>query len=608
MAEESPLIQGRQFRLCATTVAALVSAATGLHGQDPVRGDTLVETLPDSVRDVFGQARRTEPQAFPERRGGLRGPATEVFECDRECIQASTALSLLDLLSERVPGIRPLRAGFFAGPHHLFDGPYGAGFVTLWIDGREVPSLERAQTDFRRLSLSYVESVRVYREAAGLIVDVDTYRHDSAVAFSRIAGSTGSPSLQTLEGAFANGLSRAFTVQAAFELLDAEAGGVENDRFEALARLSWMPASNDFGVQVEYRTETVDRTAADTADLRRNTLLFRARGNLGEEGQLELYGALSNYRLKVQGLADDEDPPTRDVDVLGARLSTRLGAGRATLGARLSGGAAYPSFQGELSSAYPVGPLWLEGGLDFGNWTDFSASSWRAAAALSDTVLVPVTVRAFASSGDRGIGFAVLDTAESVGFSAYGIGGGFEAGPFQVSGRYTIQRLDRQLRLGASFDSVAALDSTRVDITSWEARLEGPLIPIGGVISGLDPIRVRAFYRRNSASGALPLYQPATVARAELILHDSFFRGNLDLWLSGFIERRGQRLLPRAGETDPALVSGYTWPGGHVMIKIGDLRLFYRFENPAGQRVFDIPGSGFPINVGLFGLRWEFFN
>jgi len=606
--EEPPLIDGRRFRLFAFAAAALAGTATGALGQVPTRQDTLVETLPDSARAVFGQPRRSEPQAFPLRRGALRGPATEVFECDRACVQASTALSLLDLLSEHVPGIRPLRGGFFAGPHHLFDGIYGAGFVTFRIDGREIPSLERAQTDLRRISLISVSSVRVYREAAGLIVEVDTYRHDAGEAYSQIGGGTGSPSLQTLNAAFANGLASAYTIEAAIDLLDEKDGGVPNDRFEAMARLSWMPVGNDFGVQFEYRSETVDRTAVDTADIRRKSVLLRARGNVGEEGQVEVYGALSNYRLKPQNVVGDSTEPTRDANVLGARLTTPIGAGRARVEARFSGGSAYPSLRTEISGTYPVGPLWVEGGLDFGNWTDFSASSWRAAAAFSDTLLVPFTVRAFGASGDRGIGLPAFSRSESVGFSSYGLAGEFRLGSTHISGRYATQRLDRQLGLGAAFDSAAVLDSSRVDVTTWEARLEGPLVPIGKIIHGLDPITLRAFYRQNSASGALPIYVPDNIGRVELILHDFFFQGNLEFWLSGYIERRGQRLLPRPGQTDLVAVSSFTWPGGQIMLKIADFRLFYRFANPAGQLAFDIPGTNFPLNEGLFGIQWEFFN
>lgn len=586
-----------------------VAGAAPVAAQEPTPADTL-ETIPDSVRAAFARdsARGREPQAFPERRHALRGSATEVYRCDRDCVQNSTALSLLDLLLEEVPGITGLRAGYFAGPHHAYEGPYGPGFVRLYLDGREVAPLERSQPDLRRVSLGEVALVRAYRDAAGILIDVDTYRASGARAYSRISGGTGSPSLQILDGTFANGLGSAFTVHGAFELLDVGAGGVENDRFGVLGRLSWMPWSNDFGIQVELRREATDREAADTVDVRRNELLVRARGNVGERAQLEAYTVRTDYRLEVPGLAEDEEAPMRDADEVGAYLTTGIGAGSATLHARLSGGGAYPVRAADLEAAYPFGPASVEGGVMLASWDEFSTRSWRAAAAVADTLLVPIRVRAFAESGDRGFGRPVADSADAVGFDAVGVSGGLGVGPFDLSGRWARQRLDRPVGLDASFDFLTVQDSARVDVTSWEARIDGPILPVGLVIPGLAPIRLRGFWRANSPGDVRPLYLPEHIARGELLLHDSFFDDHLELWLSGFVERRGTRLAPETGSTDPVELPADTWLGGQLVIKIADFRLFYRFANPNGASVADIPGAPFPGTVGLFGIRWEFFN
>ena len=101
---------------------------------------------------------------------------------------------------------------------------------------------------------------------------------------------------------------------------------------------------------------------------------------------------------------------------------------------------------------------------------------------------------------------------------------------------------------------------------------------------------------------------PTDLFRAELAFHDTFFDDNLELWLNVFVERKGQRLVPVSGAPDPVAVSAYTWPGGQLMFKIGDFRLFYRFVNPAASLASDIPGADFPRTLGLFGIRWEFFN
>ncbi|MCG8468725.1 MAG: Plug domain-containing protein, partial [Gemmatimonadetes bacterium] len=277
------------YRLATRTTLGVALAASivslPLAAQDPVPPDPSpldsLEVLPDSVREVFADTTPPRAQRFPGRLVPLLGPSNEVFRCDRDCVQSSPAFSLAELLSEFVPGLSWVRGGFFAGPHHAFDGPLGPGFGSLYIDGREIPSLERAQVDLRRLSLNYVEEVRVYRGADGFAVDVDLVRHEATGAYSRISGGTGDPQIQILDGIFANQLGTTFNLEGAFELLDVNTGTLENDRFGGLGRLSWMPRSNDFGVQLEFRLESVDRAGADTADVRRNEVVLRTRANLG---------------------------------------------------------------------------------------------------------------------------------------------------------------------------------------------------------------------------------------------------------------------------------------------------------------------------------------
>ena len=304
-----------------------------------------------------------------------------------------------------------------------------------------------------------------------------------------------------------------------------------------------------------------------------------------------------------------EERLSRGVGVVSARLSSGVGEGSATLAARLSGGGDRPSFSGDAGVAYPFGGFLAEAGLELGNWTGFSATSWRAALAYSDTVVVPFTLRGFAGAGDRGIPDPVLDTAQAIGFDAVGLGGTARLGPFDVSGRYTLQALDHELGLTASWDRAAMLDSIDVDMSTWEVRVEGALIPLGGIIDGLSPIRLESYYRTNSTSRArLPVYVPDTSLRAGLTFQDTFFQDNLTVWLNIFFERRGTRAVPVAGDPNLIIGDAYTWPGGMLMFKIGDFRFFYRLENPTGATVADIPGAVFPLRVGVFGIRWEFFN
>lgn len=606
MAETTRLTGTVRLGPCCLPLLFGLAVPLAAAGQDPIRLDSL-EVLPDSVRAVFQDTTPKRAQRFPARLTALRGPSHEVFTCDRDCIHASTAFSLLELLLEHVPGLTGVRGGFFAGPHYAFDGAYGPGFGVLYIDGREILSLAGGQTDLRRLSLNYVERVRVFRGADGFVIDVDLIRHDAARAYSRIGGGTGNR-LQVLEGIFANGLGRAFNVEGSFELLDVNENNVENDRFGGLGRISWMPRSNDFGVQLEFRTSSVDRTAIDTADVRRTEVVVRGRANLNERAQLEVYAQSTSRTLVVPGLPDSIAAPQRGADGVGVRLSTTPGRGTVSASMRFVGGGAYPSTSVDVAGWYPLGPLVVEAGAEHVSWNEFSTRSLRAGLSYTDTLPFPFTLRGFAAAGSRGVGFPALGAADSVGFDAVGASVDIEAGSFDLSGRFSAQRLDRQIGFGLGFDGTVVVDSSRVDVTSLEVRVEGPLIPIGAVIPGLEPIRVRAWWRRNTPRGADVLFLPDRLARVDLTLHDAFFGGNLEIWLTGFFEHRGMRLVPVTGSPDPFLLGADSWVGGHFMFKIGDFRFYWRFTNLAGLRVTDFPGAEFPAQVNMFGLRWEFFH
>lgn len=199
------------------------------------------------------------------------------------------------------------------------------------------------------------------------------------------------------------------------------------------------------------------------------------------------------------------------------------------------------------------------------------------------------------------------ERADTVSFHAVGLSAEVELGPYRFTGRYGIQNLSRQLPFGVGFDSLLVA-SEELDVKSWEVGVHGPLIPIGALIPGLAPIRLTGNWRHQDAGGVDALFLPTSLARGQLLLHDDFFSGNLELWLGAFVEYRGETRSARAGATDPVLLSSYSWTGGHFMFRIRDFRFFWRLTNPTGVLVADVPGAEFPRLVSVFGIRWEFFN
>ena len=595
-----------------------VGGASAAHAQEPPVSDSL-EVVPDSVLAAFADSTPRRAQSFPGRLTGLRGPTHEIFDCDRECVHASPSFTLLELLLERVPGITGVRGEFYQGPHHVFDGGFGPGFATLYIDGREVLSLSRAQADLRRVSLNYVDRVRVYRGADGLVIDVDLIRHDGVQAYSRVSGVTGDPRSEILDAVFANRLGGASNVEASFERYDVQDRQNNQDRFAVQGRFSWMPRSNDFGAQFEYRSETIERTGLDTLEFSRREFVLRTRANLGERAQVEAYGQATSFTDVVDNLPDSISPPQRGADGVGLRFSARPGSGAVSMGLRFAGRDAYASRLADFSAWQPIGPFALEGGAELASWNEFPTKSWRAGLAFRETLLFPIELRAFTAEGTRGIGFprhAMLDSletsefvlADSVRFDSRGASAAFAIGPFNLSGRYSEQRMDRQFGFGAPFDRLVVADTAEVDVTSLEARFDGPVVPLGVLLRGVEPIRLRASWRKFDSRGAETLFLPERLFRTELYLYDTFFDENLRIWVSLFIDRRGARLVPVPGSPDPAMLDADSWMGGHLMFKIGDFRFFWRFGNLGGDEIGDFQGALFPRQLNVFGLRWEFFN
>ena len=602
-------------------LGALLLAVGGIssaQAQEPPLPDSL-EVIPDSVRAVFADSTPQRAQSFPGRLTGLRGPTHEVFDCDRECVHASPALSLIELLLERVPGITGVRGEFYEGPHHVFDGGFGPGLAALYIDGREVLSLSHAQADLRRVSLNEVDRVRVYRAADGLIIDVDLISHDGTQGYTRISGITGDPRSELLDFIFANRLGGAANVEASFERYDIEDRRNDQDRFAVRGRYSWMPRSNDFGVQLQYRNETINRTALDTLEFSRREFLLRTRANLGERAQIEAYGHTTRFKRDMPELPDSIGAPTRGADGVGLRFSARPGAGAVSMGLRFAGRDAYASRIADLSAWQPIGPFTLEGGAELASWNEFPTKSWRGGLAFRDTLLIPIALRGFTARGTRGVGFPehpMADTLEtldliasdSVRFRSRGASATLAIGPFNLSGRYSEQWMDRQVGFGAPFDRLVVADTGEVDITSLEARFEGPVVPLGVLLRNVSPIRFRASWRKFDSRGAATLFLPERLFRTEFSLSDTFFDENLRIWVSLYVDRRGARLVPVSGSPDPVMLEADSWMGGHLMFKIADFRFFWRFGNLGADDLGDFQGALFPRQLNVFGLRWEFYN
>lgn len=587
--------------------AVLGPARSGVAQEIPPVDSLAAQDTTEAAR----QPRRI--QAFPEL--AARGSrAAIVWECEADCLLENPDLTLVELIARHATGLVPLRGGYFGGPHHLLDGAFGPGFVRVLVDGRELPPLESGQVDLTRISLVALERVRVVRRADETAVELSTRHHRTPVAYSRITGGTGSPGLQVLRGIFTNGLGSDFTVGAWFDLLDVREAGRSNDRLDFRGRASWMPGTNRLGIELDYGSQSVLRIAADSAEFGRREVLVRARADLSDAWQAELRLGESRWRQDASPGAGTGGEGEADAEIVRAvrEVAAALSGGGAGLrGAaelRLLDADWQPAVTGRADVAWePLPHLAVDGGVEFGSWDAFSSSRVRGGMAFSPPLPFPLRLRADAATGTRGVPRPVDGRADSVSFDAFGASAEAELGPYRAFGRLTVQRLGRQLPFGDAFDRELAI-GPELEATGLEAGLEGPILPLGALISGFEPIRLRGWWRREEPEAGQPFYLPENVLHGELALHGTLFDGELEMWIVAHATRREAAFAARPGETGPVLLPAHTWPGGHFSFRVGGFRFWYKLLNPAGLSAQEVPDIGFPTAVNAVGIHWEFVN
>jgi hypothetical protein len=599
----TPKVVGLVLLLC-------LGYAAGLSGQEPVRppaeavADTLVAEfegeLTGTLADSTGEERFQ--QIAEEMRPPAEGWSWSTYEWDRQEILHSNAMTLLDLLSEAVPGFTTLRTTWFGGPHYAVEGALGPGFLSVSVDGRELTTLDAGQVDLTRIALASVESVRVRRRADGWIAEVTTLRREKRSAYSRIAGGTGDPGLSRLRLVFSNGVGNNFNLATSIDLLDTGGEHASSD-FNFWGRVEWLPGGGDAGLELQWVTESMERDVYSPADLNRTELFVRGRGNLGDHFQAEAFAGTS-------GLSS-EGESVRKVANGGFRLSGEAENGWFRTGFRLWDDPTYPIVDVDLDGGYRfLSWLSLTAGGRLGSWNDFSTSEGRLGVAATVRRL-GLTLTADGATGTRGVSYPTLERADSVSFDVAAGALALRLGPFTLSGRGAYQKLSRQLPFGAVFDS-EQLPGGSVELGLAEGGLVGPIIPLGLVLNDVEPIVLRGFYRySNVLDGDEPLYVPESVARAEIFWHDSFFEEELEISAAFGLNYRDSMLTspgPGSAGSSSVRVPSYTFIDWNLMIRILAVRVYWRFENLTAVEGQDLPGLPFPVRRSVFGVKWEFLN
>lgn len=594
---------------------------------DTVRADPAADTLPaaqDTAVAVPDTGARLRP--LPKLPSGEGGFAVRRLECDRACLLDHNALVLMDVLEREMPGLTMLRGSYFAGPHHVLTGAAGPGFTEVRVDGRPLPSLAGGQVELARIPVTRLDRLHVSETPTGVVVETAPVRRDEPRAYSRISAGTGSPDINRIHGLFTNGLGQHLEVTTGIDLLNTAGQGTGGDRFDFWGSMAWIPGDGDAGVELQWRNQSLDRRGLDTASVDRRELHLVGRGKVADEIWLTVSAGNSRRELSASGADGTEDaqPLVTEVDLASLDLRAGSGARRVTAGVEARDGPGQPSLRGRLAGGYPVlEDVRLSGGVSASRWEAFDGWSVQAGLVYRPDLGVDLEVGAGAATGVRGVARPLEERADSLTFSQAQGRASAKFGPVSLALRGQVQDLSRRLPFGGSLDA-ALSPGPGVTVGSVEGTVDVPLIPLGWLLGGdVEPIRLVGTWRHQEvleeAEGTTPdtagevpvpadLYLPAEQGRVAALFQDRFFQGDLEVQAELAARHRSAMtsFAPTDGTTGS--VSGWTTADWNLMLKIKDVRIWWRVDNTRSAPWEDLVGVVRPLRRNVFGVKWEFYN
>ncbi|MEJ2483425.1 MAG: TonB-dependent receptor, partial [Gemmatimonadota bacterium] len=519
--------------------------------------DTLIGPLDQPLEGTLADSTEAVPFArLPDLIDlPVEGASVVVADLRREELLQSNALTMLELLEE-LPGLTPLRASFFGGPHQASWGGLGPGFLTVVVDGREVPTMDGGQPDLTRFPIAALQRVRVVRSISGWRLELTSLSRRKPDAYSRIEGGTGDPGLSRLRLVFDNGFGRSVRVAASADLVDA-AGEFPSSDFDFFGLLEWTPGDERSGLAFTYESESMDREVYSPVSLRRTELFLRGRYPFGDRIQLQMFGGSTAWN------AEDEDAPPDSVagdrSVLSGGATLRGTWDRIDAGVTLAAwdSEVHPHLQLDADvGGRVIGPLSAELGGRLASWEEFDVTELRGGIAVD--LPLQLTLRAGAAAGTRGVSYPTFGQADSVGFTLWNGRLDLALPSVTLYGLAERQELDRQLPFRSSFDRYQEPIEGPATLTAFEIGGSVPILPLSWLIEDASPLRLDGFWRYQSLdAGAEAMYVPQYLARGTLGFDDEFFEGNLGVRLALGLKHRATMGVPTAtaaAEPSSALV------------------------------------------------------
>ncbi len=618
---------------------------------DPLPPDTLdpnpgaAVPLPDTL-DAEADTLQSEP--FVLRNLPLRPDpvparwATGIWEWDREGLESTRAVTLLELVEE-VPGVIPLRGGDFGQPQAATAFAAGAGRIRVFVDGSELPPLDGGVVDLARTGLGGLERVRVERRPGELRVYLYPHQFSDTRPYSFLEVGTGDLNTNLFRGVFAHPNALGGNVVVTLDRIDTQGPARrEPGASTGVSLRHTLFRGESFGLAWELRRMSSKRPAElwEPPALERSDLGVKARYTWAPWLQAGLV-------LQRSGLSEGAGDEGRSTSVqrdplvntdsrtqIGGHLSAvrehwwadaaythQGGPGWASAVQSIQGGASDPALGGV--SAGIERQEWDERGTIENRhgrlWTRPVVGLSLFGEIEDGTLGVPFWVApripADSLSGTQGQGTDQTgplpqlppDSTETPAHPAVterrAMRGGIEyrRGSLAAGGAYLVMTADSLHPLGLPTDRDAPPGGAQ-RLTGFE--ISGSL-PLNLLLTGLS-LRGNAQFWEEAVVWR---YLPRRIYHARLAYHRTFLDSqNLELWTDIGARGRDPMQIPSpatGADTAPFQQSWFA----RIQIRVSSVRLFILVDNlTARTENQDYPGRVQPRIRSMYGIRWTLWN
>ncbi|MCY3808586.1 MAG: Plug domain-containing protein [Gemmatimonadetes bacterium] len=595
------------------------------------------DTLPAPAGDSVAHDTVPRPPVFPSLPDPTPDdPIAGVWEWDRRELLGARGQTLWELLAE-IPGLIAVRSGDFGHATAVFPVGYAGGGLRLYYDGVEHLPLEGSLPDLARIPLSGLESVRVVQRPGGVEVRLRRLVHSDGRPSSLIEAGTGDLDTNLLRATFSLPSLLGGKGALALDRLDTQGRDDPGSMTGFWFRYS-VHSGDRAGLRYELRRMATDRVAFEDSPTEATRSDWTLHGRLAVADGLLAEGWATRASVAVD---DTTESFPFSVEARGQR-GVRLTGARGPLWARIA--ARFNEGEGVADNE-----LGAELAARAGVWGGVSAKTWRES--WDERTGTGYAVRGWATphpfaalfvehgQGARSVPFLVPlppeepDTVE--------VGDTVEVDDtVEVAEERTNRFTDRTgTRLGArarwrgyeatvsrlwiEADSVwptellfdrGGLMLPQLPRRGWEVAWRLPVWPKGMALTG----EVH-FWEDTDTMEAPPPYFPDYIYRASLSLHRTYLEsGNFELWVDLGVHGRPPMSIPIPEDTllleddeDPVPQSVPFYQNWYfrLQMRIHTLIIFATVENfTLRENNQDLPGVLLPINRGMYGVRWSFWN